>query len=58
MCEANGQLDKATARIGELERALRAVARNDKSHYAIGRKQLNDWKARVAATAGEEAIAP
>ena len=25
---------------------------------AIGRKQLDDWKARVAATAGEEAIAP
>ena len=33
MSEANEQLDKATVRIGELERALRAVARNDKSRY-------------------------
>ena len=33
-------------------------ARTKAERDAIGRKQLDDWKARVAATAGEEAIAP
>jgi hypothetical protein len=33
-------------------------ARTKAERDAIGRKQLDDWKARVAAVAGEETIAP